>query len=156
MSEVRGHSDEAYPHVHHVMSRHRPHRPRKVIQPERVEKMPTIQDDSQLHQDHHHQDEGHSTADENKPLAKMFSVGVEESHDEEGHEDQDKRAKKRKKTRPATKADEVVSVDQLISPTPGFAPTHRKTPKITLHGRHCICGSLLRFHIHASDVSFKR
>ena len=97
LSEVRGHSDEAYPHVHHVMSRHRPHRPRKVIQPERVEKMPTIQDDSQLHQDHHHQDEGHSTADENKPLAKMFSVGVEESHDEEGHEDQDKRAKKRKK-----------------------------------------------------------
>ena len=34
----------------------------------------------------------------------------------------------RKNLRVATRPDQVVSVDQLISPTPGFIPTHRGTP----------------------------
>merc|ERR1712088_853728 len=31
LTDVIGHSDEAYPHYHHVISRHRPSRSRKVI-----------------------------------------------------------------------------------------------------------------------------
>ena len=34
----------------------------------------------------------------------------------------------RKTLRVATRPGQVVSVDQLIVPTPGFIPTHRRTP----------------------------
>ena len=39
-----------------------------------------------------------------------------------------KGSKNRKPIKPATRPGQVVSMDQLVSPTPGFVPTHRGTP----------------------------
>ena len=92
LSDVIGHSEETYPHYHHVLSRHRPSRTRKVID-KTESKLPT-----------HHESENEKTGghdnvayeeseqdnsekkDEEKPVAKkpLFTLGQGPSETETG------------------------------------------------------------------------
>merc|ERR1739842_281239 len=71
LTDVIGHSDEAYPHYHHVISRHRPSRSRKVID-KGESKLPTIPDTDKTEREE--DQEQSEKKDAEKPV-KIFSVG---------------------------------------------------------------------------------
>ena len=90
LSDVIGHSDETYPHYHHVISRHRPSRTRKVI--DRAEsKLPTHHESENEKTDKGHdnvayEEDNSEKKDEEKPVSKrpLFSVGQGPSETETG------------------------------------------------------------------------
>lgn len=99
LSDVIGHSDEAYPHVHHVMSRHRPHRPRKIIQ-EKAEKLPTL-DEHEMRPIARAETEEETEGEKSpQPKGKLFSVGGDhEESDNDQDKNMDEEMRKRRKRR---------------------------------------------------------
>jgi len=101
LSDVIGHSDETYPHYHHVISRHRPSRTRKVI--DKTEAKLSTHHESENEKGGHdnvayeesEQDKSEKK-DEEKPVSKkpLFSVGQGPSETETDHEEHEKAEKK--------------------------------------------------------------
>ena len=98
LSEVKGHNDEAYPHYHHVISRHRPHRTRKSSENRKISdkagKMPTIpdRDDDEFpylqevtspSEDENADEKKKHLSDDDEPKSKkLFTIGHGESETE--------------------------------------------------------------------------
>jgi len=103
LSDVIGHSDETYPHYHHVISRHRPSRTRKVI--DKTEAKLSTHHESENEKGGHdnvayeesEQDKSEKK-DEEKPVSKkpLFSVGQGPSETETDHEEHEKAEKEKK------------------------------------------------------------
>ena len=89
LSDVIGHSDETYPHYHHVISRHRPSRTRKVI--DKTESKLSTHHESENEKGGHdnvaYEEDNSEKKDEEKPVSKkpLFSVGQGPSETETGN-----------------------------------------------------------------------
>ena len=92
LSDVIGHSDETYPHYHHVISRHRPSRTRKVI--DKTESKLSTHHESENEKGGHDnvayeesEQDNSEKKDEEKPVSKkpLFSVGQGPSETETGN-----------------------------------------------------------------------
>ena len=92
MEEITSHTDELYPHFHHVMSRHRPKIPagapdhrikkhRKVT--DEAIKLPTIPDDQNVPVPAEHKEFEAAAESEDEPPKILFSVGHMDSETEE-------------------------------------------------------------------------